>query len=128
MVPRVFDSYEKTHNMVKAMGGSMAKPMVPRVYDSYGKIHGMAKAMGVSMAKPIVPRVCDSYGKTHGMANAMGVSMAKPMGLNFSILTMLASTMETADMPPTKNSEGSFIIFVGSNWTNLLTYKKGCLN
>ena len=106
----------------------MAKPMVPRVYDSYGKIHGMAKAMGVSMAKPIVPRVCDSYGKTHGMANAMGVSMAKPMELNFSILTMLASTMETADMPPTKNSEGSFIIFVGSNWTNLLTYKKGCLN
>ena len=27
MVPRVFDSYGKTHSMVKAMGVSMAKPM-----------------------------------------------------------------------------------------------------
>ena len=94
---------------------SMAKPMVPRVCDSYGKTNGMAKAMGISMAKPMVPRVCDSNGKTHGMAKAMGVSMAKPMGLNFSILTMVGSTMETADMSPTQNSEGSFTIFVGSN-------------
>ena len=92
----------------------MAKPMVPRVCDSYGKTHGMAKAMGVSMAKPMVPRVCDSYGKTHGMAKAMGVSMAKPMGLKFSILTMVASTMETADMSPTQNYEGFFTIFVVS--------------
>ena len=89
--------------------------MVPRVSDSYGKIHSMVKAMGGSMAKSMVPRVSDYYGKTHGMAKAMGVSMAKPMGLNFSILTMVGSTMETADMSPTQNSEGSFTIFVGSN-------------
>ena len=31
----------------------MAKPMVPRVCDSYGKTHGIVKAMGVSMAKPM---------------------------------------------------------------------------
>ena len=71
--------------------------------------------MGGFMANPMVPRVCESYGKTHGMAKAMGVSMAKPMGLNFSILTMVGSTMETAEMSPTQNSEGSFTIFVGSN-------------
>ena len=64
--------------------------MVPRVFDSYGKTHSMVKAMGGSMAKPMVPRVSDYYGKTHGKAKAMGVSMAKPMGLNFSILTMVA--------------------------------------
>ena len=96
----------------------MAKPMEPRVCDSYGKTHGMAKAMGVSMAKPMVPRVCDSYGKTHGMAKAMGVSMAKPMGLKFSILTMVGSTMETADMSPTQNSEGSFTISPQKGWLN----------
>ena len=62
------------------------------------------------------------------MAKAMGVSMAKPMGLKFSILTMVASTMETADMPPTKNSEGSFTIFDGFIWTKMLTSKKGWLN
>ena len=73
------------------------------------------KQWGVSWQTPMVPRVCDSYGKTHGMAKAMGVSMAKPMGLNFSILTMVGSTMETADVFPTQNSEASFTIFVGSN-------------
>ena len=73
------------------------------------------KQWGVSWQTPMVPRVCDSYGKTHGMAKAMGVSMAKPMGLNFSILTMVGSTMETADVSPTQNSEASFTIFVGSN-------------
>ena len=67
------------------------------------------------MAKPMVPRQSDYYGKTHGMAKAMGVSMAKPMGLNFQFLTMLGSTIETADMSPTQNSEGSFTIFVGCN-------------
>ena len=89
--------------------------MVPRASDSYGKTHSMVKTMGGSMAKPMVPRQSDYYGKTHGMAKAMGVSMAKPMGLNFSILTMVGSTMETADVSPTQNSEASFTIFVGSN-------------
>ena len=93
----------------------MAKPMVARAFDSYGKTHSMAKVMGVSMAKPMGPRASDSYGKTHSMAKAMGVSMAKPMGLNFQFLTMLGSTIETADMSPTQNSEGSFTIFVGCN-------------
>ena len=45
----------------------------------------MVKAMGGSMAKPMVPRVSDFYGKTDTMGKPMGVSMGKPMGLNFTI-------------------------------------------
>ena len=56
-------------------------------------------------------RYDDSYGKTHGMVKARGVSM----GVNFSILTKVGSTIETDDMSPTENSKGSFTIFVGSN-------------
>ena len=84
-------------------------------------LNSTAQTIGGFIAKPMEPRVCDSYGKTHGMAKAMGVSMAKPMGLKFSILTMVGSTMETADMSPTQNYEGFFTIFVVSIWTNLLT-------